>query len=126
MTQNARLALFVPTTDDADPGEIVEIRGPSGGGKVIPTIFNTQLGASSGIPDAPADNKFYARQNAAWAITVGEAPSNGNLYGRKGAGWMVIPPFPEAPSDGNQYARQNGSWTVVIGLPAVIDAGIMV
>ena len=123
MTQNARLALFVPTTDTADPGEIIEVRGISGPGKVIPTIFNTQLGASEGIPDAPADNRFYARRNAAWEIGVGEAPNDGTMYGRKGAGWIVIPPFPEAPTDGQQYARMNASWTVVSSMPAVIDGG---
>jgi hypothetical protein len=123
MTQNARLALYVPSTDDSDPGEIVEIRSTPGAARVIQTRFAAQAGSSGGIADAPADGKFYARQNADWSVSVGEAPNDGNLWARKSNSWQVVAPFPEAPTDGQQYARMNGGWTVVTSLPAVIDGG---
>ena len=124
MTQNARVALFVPSTDTSDPGEIIECRGTSGVGRVIPTIFNAQAGSSGSVGEAPVDGKAYARQSAAWAVSVIEAPSDGQFYARKDAGWLMIPPFPEAPSDGKQYARQNANWSVVTPFPTIIDGGV--
>ena len=44
MTQNARVAHWIPTTDDADPTEAVAATGVSGAGKVIPTIFSSAVG----------------------------------------------------------------------------------
>jgi len=44
MTQNMRLAQWLPTTDDADAGEVVAVKSPSGAGKVIPTEFGTSVG----------------------------------------------------------------------------------
>jgi hypothetical protein len=123
MTQNARLAHWLPTSDDADPGEIVEVRGASGPGRVIPTRFFAQAGATGGIGEAPIDDLFYARRNADWSISIGEAPNDGLLWARKNESWQVVAPFPEAPVDGQQYARQNADWSVVVGLPAVIDGG---
>jgi hypothetical protein len=123
MTQNLRLANWLPTTDTADPGEIVEVRGVSGAGKIIPTRFFAQAGSSGSVGEAPTDGKFYARSNADWSISVNEAPNDGQAWGRKNNSWQVIPPFPEAPSDGQQYARQDGAWSVVTGMPAVIDGG---
>jgi len=123
MTQNARVALFIPTTDDSDPGEIIEARGTPSAQKVIPTRFFAQAGSSGSVGEAPVDGKFYARQNADWSISVGEAPNDGQLWARKNISWQVVAPFPEAPTDGKQYARSNASWTPVTSLPAVIDGG---
>lgn len=123
MTQNARLALFVPSTDTADPGEIIECRSVSGTGRVIQTIFNAQAGSTGSVGEAPVDGLFYARSNAAWAVSVNEAPNDGKLWARKSASWQVVAPFPEAPTDGQQYARSNAAWTVVTSLPPVIDGG---
>lgn len=44
MTQNMRLAQWLPTTDDADAGEVVAVTTPSGTGKVIKTQFGTSVG----------------------------------------------------------------------------------
>jgi hypothetical protein len=123
MTQNARLALYIPSTDDADPGEIIEVRGTSGTAKVIPTRFWSQAGSSGSVGEAPVDGKFYARSNADWAVSVNEAPNDGQAWGRKSNAWAVIPPFPEAPSDGQYYSRRNGGWAVE-AFPTIIDAGV--
>jgi len=123
MTQNARLALYVPTTADADPGEIIEVRSTAALGAPIQTRFAPQAGSAGGIGDAPADGEFYARRNADWEPSVGAAPDDGQLWLRQGDGWVVAPQFPEAPTDGKQYARSNAAWTEVTSLPAVIDGG---
>jgi ABC-type phosphonate transport system ATPase subunit len=62
MSQNVRLAMWLPTTDDADPGEVVEVVGASGSGKVIPTRFH----ATATLSDAPADSVQYGRYNNTW------------------------------------------------------------
>jgi len=122
MTQNARLALFVPTTADADPGEIIEIRGTAAVGSPLPTRFFAQAGSTGSVGEAPVDGKFYARQNADWEYTTGEAPNDGLMWGRKSLSWQQIPAFPEAPTDSKQYARQNAAWSVVVPFPeAPID-----
>jgi len=123
MTQNARVALFIPTTDDSDPGEIVEARGAPSAQKVIPTRFSAQSGSGGSVGEAPVDGKFYARSNADWTRTVNAAPNDGLMYGQKSNAWQVVAPFPEAPTDGKQYARSNAAWTEVTSLPAVIDGG---
>ena len=123
MSQNARVALFIPTTADADPGEIIEIRGTAAVGRPLPTRFFPQAGSAGGIGEAPVDGKLWARQNADWSVTVGEAPSDGLMWGRKSNSWQQIPAFPEAPQDGQQYARSMAAWTPVTSLPNVIDGG---
>jgi len=146
MSQNARVALFIPTTADADPGEIIEIRGTAAVGRPLPTRFFPQAGSAGGIGEAPVDGLLWARQNADWSVTVGEAPNDGLLWARKSkswqqvapfpeaptdskqharqnANWSVVTPFPEAPTDGKQYARSMSAWTEVTSLPAVIDGG---
>ena len=117
MSQNARVALFIPTTADADPGEIIEIRGTAAVGRPLPTRFFPQAGSAGGIGEAPVDGKLWARQNADWSVTVGEAPSDGLMWGRKSNSWQQIPAFPEAPTDSKQYARQNAAWSVVTPFP---------
>ena len=123
MTQNARVALWVPTTADANPGEIIEIRSTAAIGQVIKTEFQPQEGAEGGISDAPADDLFYARRNSDWEISVGEAPSDGQYWARKDESWQLSPPFPEAPLTGLQYARSMASWIEISGMPPVIDGG---
>ena len=121
MTQNARLALYIPTGPDADPGEIIEIRGNAPVGSPIPTRFFAQAGATGGIGEAPADNKAYARRNVDWEVSVLEAPNDGNLWARKSNSWQQVAPFPEAPTDGAQYARQNAGWVEIV-VP-ILDGG---
>ena len=52
MTQNARLALWIPTSEPA-AGNVVEALGPSTGGKVVPTDFSFGGGGSQGPPGPP-------------------------------------------------------------------------
>jgi hypothetical protein len=122
MTQNRRLAAWLPTSNDADPGEIVEVRGTSGAGKVIPTAFRLPPGAGAGINEAPIDDLYYARVNGDWLVTVEEAPQDGQIWARKSAAWQPVAPFPEAPADGKQYARSDGDWVEIV-LPPIIDGG---
>ena len=44
MTQNARVAHWLPTSDDADSSEAVTAAGVSGPGRVIPTVFSAAVG----------------------------------------------------------------------------------
>lgn len=113
MTQNRRLAAWLPTSNDADIGEIVEVRGSSGAGRVIPTAFRLPPGAGAGIDEAPLDDIYYARQNGDWQPAVEEAPDDGLLWARKSLAWQQVTPFPEAPADGKQYARMNATWVEV-------------
>jgi hypothetical protein len=122
VTQNARLAHWLPGTDDADPGEIVEVRGNSGAGRTIPTAFRLPPGAGAGINEAPLDDLYYARVNGDWMITVEEAPNDGTMWVRKSASWMSIVPFPEAPEDGKQYARKDAAWSEITP-PTILDGG---
>lgn len=121
MTQNARVSLFIPTTDDSDPGEIIEARGAPSAQKIIPTRFFAQAGSTGSVGEAPVDSKYYARQNADWVVTVNEAPNDGVLWARKNLSWQVVAPFPEAPTDNKQYARQNASWVEIV-VP-ILDGG---
>jgi len=123
MSQNARVALFIPPAGDADPGEIIEIRGTAAVGRPLPTRFFPQAGSAGGIGEAPVDGKLWARQNADWSVTVGEAPSDGLMWGRKSNSWQQIPAFPEAPTDSKQYARQNAAWSVVTPFPEAPQDG---
>ena len=46
--------------------------------------------AGGGVAEAPNDGKIYARQSAAWALTVPEAPFDGKYYARLGGTWGAI------------------------------------
>jgi hypothetical protein len=124
MTQNARLALYIPTGPDADPGEIIEVRGNAAIGAPIPTRFFAQAGSTGGIGEAPIDNKIYGRAAADWAETVTVAPNDGTTYAQKNGAWLRFVPFPEAPADGKPYARQDVSWVQIPPFPGIIDGGV--
>jgi hypothetical protein len=51
------------------------------------------VNSGGSFPEAPVDNKQYARKNAAWneiVVPVGEAPVDGKQYVRKDAGWSEL------------------------------------
>jgi hypothetical protein len=77
------------------------IQGPTGSpgaaGPAGPEGPQGEQGEPGDLPEAPVDNKQYARRNAAWAeVTIGgagivnEAPSDGKIYGRLNAAWTEI------------------------------------
>lgn len=133
MSQNNRLALWIPSTDDADPGETIQATGVSGAGRTIPTAF--ALGSGPVGPAGPKGDT--GPQGPQGNVGPGGSP------GAQGAAGNTGPPgpqgpagpqgvqgiqgatggnFPDAPNDGQQYARQALAWSVVT-LPAVIDGG---
>jgi hypothetical protein len=141
MTQNARVALWLPTTDDADPSEAVTATGISGPGKVIPTQFSAAVGppGPQGIPgpDGPVGPKGDigppggpGPQGIQGA--QGDPGPKGDVgpQGPKGDVGPVGGNFPDAPSDGYQYARQAQppggpmTWALVTSMPAIIDGGV--
>lgn len=71
------------------------------------------------FPEAPVDNKEYARKNANWSEVAGfpEAPTDGKQYGRQSSTWTVIDStsggIPEAPENGTIYGRKNADWVEV-------------
>lgn len=70
------------------------------------------------FPEAPVNNKEYARKNAAWSEVTGfpEAPTDGKQYGRQDSDWTVIDTtasVPEAPENGTIYGRRNAGWVEV-------------
>lgn len=70
MSQNARVALWVPTTDSVDVGDGVGATDLPDSIKRIPTAFTPVGGGSGGgggIPEAPSNGKPYVRQDAGWA-----------------------------------------------------------
>lgn len=76
--------------------------------------------SSGGIPDAPIDDKAYARKNSEWAETLTKEEID-NLVAN-------IPTIPDAPSDGKQYSRKDGDWVKVSKLESAdsnsyIEAG---
>jgi hypothetical protein len=140
MTQNARVAHWLPTTDDADPTEAVVATGVSGTGKVIPTVFSAAVGppGPQGVPGptGPIGPKGD--------IGPAGGPGPQGIQGPKGDVGAQGPPgpqgvqgpigltggnFPDAPNDGFQYARQAQPpggpivWAQVNSMPAVIDGG---
>ena len=68
MSQNARVALWIPTVDPDEIGDSIVTTNPPTAEKVITTKF--QLGGSGGggggIPEAPSDGTPYVRQDADW------------------------------------------------------------
>lgn len=105
MSQNARVALWVPTATPPDAAsDIIQTNGLPDSIKRIPTLFALAGtgGGGGGIPEAPIDGEQYARKNATWEIVA--VPSGG---------------IAEAPTDGKPYVRQNSAWAAF----DIIDAG---
>ena len=140
MTQNARVAHWIPTTDDADPTEAVAATGVSGSGKVIPTAFSSTTGPQGpqGIPGpvgpvgpkgdiGPAGGP--GPQGIQGAQGIQGPKGDVGPQGPQGAVGPVGGNFPDAPNDGYQYARQASPpggpmiWGAVNSMPAVIDGG---
>ena len=110
MSQALRVALWVPTEDPPEVGDAIVTKAAQLAAKVLPTRFLMGAGGSAGggIPEAPMDNNYYARRNAAWYEV--DAPGTGG-GGPAGIG--------EAPIDGKPYVRADANW-----LPFdIIDAG---
>jgi hypothetical protein len=140
MTQNARVALWLPTSDDADPAEAVTATGPSGLGKVIPTAFSAAVGppGPQGVPGpvgpiGPVGNVGPSGGPGPAGPTGAQGPQGTQgpvgATGPQGPIGLTGGTFPDAPNDGSQYARMasppGGSmvWATVSSMPAVIDAG---
>jgi hypothetical protein len=142
MTQNARLAHWLPTSDDADPGEVVTATGASGTGKVIPTEFGTGSGpmgpmgpqgpagstgpkGDAGPQGLPGDQGIQGEQGI-----KGDKGDKGDqgpqgIQGATGEAGSDGGSFPDAPADGQAYARQDNAWIeVVTELPPFIDGGV--
>lgn len=68
MTQNARVARWVPTVDPAEVGDGVITTNPPTAGKSLTTKFQLagSGGGGGGISEAPSDGTPYARQDGAW------------------------------------------------------------
>jgi hypothetical protein len=68
MTQNARVARWVPVADPAEIGDGVVTTNPPTAGKSISTKFQLAGSGSGGgtFPEAPSDGTPYARQDAGW------------------------------------------------------------
>jgi hypothetical protein len=106
MSQNARVALWVPTTTPPhSSNDAITTTGLPDSISKIPTQFTLPGGGGSGggIPEAPTDGEIYGRQNAGWVVV----PSGG------GGG------ISEAPTDGKPYVRQSAAWAAF----DIIDGG---
>jgi hypothetical protein len=140
MTQNARVALWLPTSDDADPAEAVTATGPSGAGKVIPTAFSAAVGppgpaGPQGVagPPGPVGNVGPSGGAGPAGPTGAQGPQGTQgpqgAVGPQGPIGLTGGTFPDAPNDGLQYARMASPpgglmvWATVSSMPAVIDAG---
>src|SRR5262245_17811948 len=100
MSLNARLALWLPPTDDADAGEVVQIQGASGAGKIIPTAFATGGGPPGPQgPEGDTGPQGPKGDPGPQGLTGPQGPTGATgAQGPPG-------PVPEAPVDGQQYAR---------------------
>lgn len=134
MSQNARLALWLPADNSADPGEVVTATGVSGPGKVIPTIFSQGGGppGPQGIQGPPgpqgptgAVGPTGSPGSQGIAGPQGDPGPQGDVgpQGPQGIQGATGGNFPDAPADSVQYARMNNAWTPVTSMPAVIDGG---
>jgi hypothetical protein len=68
MTQNARVARWVPVADPAEVGDGVVTTNPPTTGKSLTTKFllGGGSGGGGGIAEAPSDGTPYARQDGGW------------------------------------------------------------
>ena len=98
MSQNARVALWVPTTaPPQSANDIVVTKSLPDAISTIQTAFELKAsgGSGGGIEEAPTDGEIYGRQNAGWTVV----PSGGGGGG-----------ISEAPTDGKPYVRQSSGW----------------
>ncbi len=134
MTQNARLAHWIPTTDDADAGETVTATAVSGTGKVIPTGFTLGAGppgpaGPQGVPGSTGPKGDVGASGGPGPVgptgATGATGAQGPVgpAGATGATGPSGGTYPDAPADGTQYARMNHTWVAVTSMPAVIDGG---
>jgi hypothetical protein len=132
MTQNARVALFIPSTDTADPGEVIQATAVSGVGRVVPTVF----GLGTGPPGPQGPKGDVGAQGPQGDVGPAGGPGAQGIQGVPGpTGPQGIPgiqgpqgiqgatggTFADAPADGTIYGRRNNIWVPTIG--AVIDGG---
>jgi hypothetical protein len=99
MSQNARVALWVPNTTPA-VGDGVKGTSLPDSIKRIATQFAAfgSGGGGGGIEEAPIDSQTYGRRNAAWVVvtggggsgTVEEAPNTGAAFVRQSLGWTDL------------------------------------
>jgi len=138
MTQNARLALWIPTADDADPSEAVIATGVSDANKVIPTAFSAAAGPPGPVgPAGPAGSTGPKGDVGATGGTgpqgvtgaQGDPGPQGEVgpVGPQGPIGLTGPSggtFPDAPADSQLYGRNNNAWAVVTApIPPFIDGG---
>ena len=135
MTQNARIAHWLPTTNDADPDETVTATGTSGAGKVIPTAFKLGGGPPGPVgPQGPAGSQGPKGDvgPAGGAGPQGIQGPKGDpgpqgaqgIQGPQGIQGATGGNFPDAPTDGKTYGRLNNAWVEIIaGAPPIIDGG---
>jgi len=62
------------------------------------------VAAMAYVADAPSDNAYYTRRNAAWAslgamALVADAPSDGSTYGRNNGAWAAVAAGVSLPVD---------------------------
>jgi hypothetical protein len=127
MTQNARLAHWLPTTDDADPGESVNVMGISGTDRVIPTAFATAVGLQGPVgPQGPTGSQgpqgnagaTGAKGDQGIPGPVGPQGPKGDKgdQGVQGIQGATGGTFADAPSDGALYGRDNATWVKAVKL----------
>jgi hypothetical protein len=98
MSQNARVALWVPTTTPPNStNDVVVSKSLPNAISAIATAFELKAsgGSGGGIEEAPVDGQQYARQDAGWSVVVGGSGGGG---------------IAEAPTDGKPYVRQSSAW----------------
>ena len=133
MTQNARLAHWLPTTDDADPGEVVQATAASGAGKIIPTVFGLGTGPPGPVgpqgpvgSQGPQGNVGPAGSPGPQGIAGPQGPQgpkgDPGIQGPQGIQGATGGNFADAPADGKTYARLNNAW-VEVTTPPIIDGG---
>jgi hypothetical protein len=65
--------------------------------QIATTAFvSAAITAAGSISEAPSDNQYYSRRNAAWAVTPGglaDAPVDAFVYGRGAGAWARVLPL---------------------------------
>jgi hypothetical protein len=112
MTQNLRLALYVPCDEDpAAVNNVIAVEALSNAKKYV----NTKFTANPGVPGPMGPEGPMGPQGPKG--DVGPTGPTGPQGATGGS-------FPDAPSDGTTYGRNNGAWAAVANiLPPVIDGG---